>query len=154
MLRWSSLNFASGSPGVGNFSTSRHRIPSPNHHDSSSFPSSPRSCVVNKPLPPFLLLLQPSVLKDLQRNRQASPTTQPADFSRRPQRGFFFRAERTEHLKYHRRRRDGKFPVSPGGVDGRTCQFLITGLEQTTSQPPHTGVSPRKRACCSPSPAN
>lgn len=151
MLRWSSLNFASGSPGVGNFSTSRNRIPSPNHHDSSSFPSSPRSCIINKPLPSSFFCSRPSsktssgTAKHLQRRNQPTLADGLSEV---------FRAERTEHLKYHRGRRDGKFPVSPGGVDGRTCQFLITGLEQTTSQPSHTGVSPRKRAFCSPSPAN
>lgn len=140
MLRRSSLNFASGSPGVGNFSTSRNRIPSPNHHDSSSFPSSPRSCIINKPLPSSFSCSHPS--------SKTSGGTAKHLLSE------VFRAERTEHLKYHRGRRDGKFPVSPGGVDGRTCQFLITGLEQTTSQASHTGVSPRERAFCSPSPAN
>lgn len=58
--------------------------------------------------------------------------------------GEVFRTERTEHLKYHRGLRDGKFPPPLRGFEEGTCQFLITGLEQTTSPPPCTGASQRK----------
>lgn len=153
MLRWSSLNFASGSPGVGNFSTSRNRIPSPNHHDSSSFPSSPRSCIINKPLPSSFFCSRPSS-KTSSGTAKHLQTTQPADFSQRPQRGFPRREDRTPEISQRATGREIPCVPRGGGVDGRTCQFLITGLEQTTSQPSHTGVSPRKRAFCSPPPAN